>query len=138
VAAGSQISGSSITLDSTASTSLDSAAVLRGSTYNLNSGQISILLDDADDPLPGTGLVLTGVPLQNLLSANSLSLLSYSSIDVYGTGAIGQSGLSQLSLSAGEIRGFNQDTGEARFVADNILLPNLANVASGPAAGATS
>ncbi len=62
--------------------------------------------------------------LQSLLQAQSLSLLSYSSIDVYGTGQVGSAGLANLALNAGEIRGFNNSGGEVTFAAQNIQLGN--------------
>ncbi len=133
-----RIAGASVTLDSTSEMRLDSSAIITGTAINLDSGRISIVL--ADSPLvpPRSGLVLTGLALENLQAAEFLSLLSYSSIDIYGTGTIGgrdASGMptaQNLSLHAGSIRGFNNG-GTTMFVAQNITLDNLAN-ASAPAA----
>lgn len=117
------ISGTSLILDSTYGTSLSSTAVLRGEAVSLNSGQISISLDGT---IPATaGLVLSGVSLQSLQSARSLSLLSYSSLDIYGTGSFGTQG--SLALHAAQIRGFNTFGGDVDLTASRITLDNIAN-----------
>src|SRR5205085_546737 len=82
---GALISGISITLDSTYGTDLSPTAILIGQTVSLNSGQISIALDGSSPVTPG--LVLAGNSLQTLQSTQSLSLLSYSSLDIYGFGS---------------------------------------------------
>lgn len=123
-----KISGSSVTLDSTYATSLDAGTVLSGKTFNLDSGQISLQLDNPGALQPTTGLVLAGTALQSLQKAQVLSLLSYSSIDVYGTGSVGAS--SRLELHSGEIRGFNNGGGTVGISAKSLLLDNRANAAS--------
>jgi len=133
IGAGAQIKGASITLDSTYATSLDPAAIPAGQTVNLNSGQISIQLDNPGSVPQIPGLMLSGLALQTLQSsAHALSLLSYSSIDIYGTGQVGgnpdASGLfpvASLALHTAEIRGFNNDGGTVTFAAQNILLDNI-------------
>ncbi len=124
------ISGVSVTLDSTSATSLDPRAVLSASAVNLGSGQISIQLPNGSVPQGTSGLILAGVALQNLQSINALSLLSYSSIDIYGTGTI--TAANSLALHAGEIRGFNHG-GTIDLRGNTIMLDNLANaVVPGP------
>ncbi len=91
---------------------------------NLDSGRVSIQLPNGAEPPPDAGLVLAGVALQNLRSVQALSLLSYSSIDIYGTGQITAS--NSLALHAGEIRGFNNG-GIVDFVGRTISLDNSAN-----------
>jgi hypothetical protein len=130
IGANALISGGRVTLDSTFETSLDSTAILSGSAVNLDSGQISIQLPNGSVPQGTSGLILAGVALQNLQSINALSLLSYSSIDIYGTGTI--TAANSLALHAGEIRGFN-DGGTIAFSGNTILLDNSANaVVPGP------
>jgi filamentous hemagglutinin len=124
IGAGARVSGASVILDSTYATSLDPSAVLSGSAVGLDSGQISIQLPNGGTPQNTVGLVLTGVALQNLQSVDALSLLSYSSIDIYGTGEIAAS--NSLSLHAGEIRGFNTG-GTVDFVAKSLALDNSPN-----------
>ncbi|MFZ4588334.1 MAG: hypothetical protein ACOYNG_05020, partial [Terrimicrobiaceae bacterium] len=97
--AGALVSGAAITLDSTYSTSLDSAAILRGNSIGLNSGQISLAFDNPGTVPSIAGLVLAGAALDGLGDAEKLSLLSYSSLDFYGTGTFGTRG--SLALNAG-------------------------------------
>jgi hypothetical protein len=133
IGANAVISGSSVTLDSTSATSLDPAAILSGSAVNLDSGQISIQLPNGSVPQGTSGLILTSVALQNLQSINALSLLSYSSIDIYGTGTI--TAANSLALHAGEIRGFNNG-GTIDFRGNTIQLDNSAHAAV-PGPGST-
>ena len=130
---GSQVTGANVVLDSTAQTVLSPSAVLGGSGSNvtLGSGQISIQLEGAG-PLrtqatgtTTTGLVLTSSTLQSLNdSVSGLALMSYSSIDVYGSGSVGSPTFSSITLSAPEIYG---DGGNATFAAKTITLENLSN-----------
>ncbi len=131
---GNTAAGGSVTLDSTNKTSLDPTATLSGSTINLDSGQISLQLANPGSLQPTAGLVLSSDALQTLEnSATSLSLLSYSSIDFYGSGPVGkldgagQPTFTSLALHAGEIRGFNTGGVGTTFNAQKILLDNSAN-----------
>lgn len=125
IGAGAQISGASVILDSTSRTTLDSTAEITGDAVSLNSGQISLQLDTVSTPNT-TGLILTGDALQKLQgSVKNLSLLSYSSIDIYGTGTIGnRSTVESLALHAAQIRGFNNAGGSVTIAAKNIFLDN--------------
>lgn len=142
VSAGARVSGASVILDSTRATSLSPTATIIGQAIALDSGQITLQLANAGNVSVSTGLLLSGAALQGLQSAQSLSLLSYSSIDVYGTGAIGaldvtgQPTLASLALHAGEIRGFNTTGGIVSFAAKDILLDNSAR-ATAPGGTAT-
>ncbi|HTB81769.1 MAG TPA: filamentous hemagglutinin family protein [Opitutaceae bacterium] len=131
IGAGAKINGASVTLDSTSATALDPAATLGGQAIILDSGQISLQLGTSGNP---QGLVLSSETLQTLQNAaTSLSLLSYSSIDIYGAGQVGaldsagQPAFASLALHAGEIRGFNAGGGSVTFSAQNILLDNRPN-----------
>ncbi len=135
VGANVHLTGASVTLDSTSATSLDPSAILTGSVVNLDSGRISIQLPNGDEPPPDAGLVLAGVALQNLQAVQALSLLSYSSIDIYGTGQITAS--NSLALHAGEIRGFNNG-GIVDFVGRTISLDNSANATASGAVVASN
>lgn len=129
---GAQLEGRSLILDSTASTSLDAGASLVARSYTLSSGQINVVLAGASAP-PTAGLVLTSETLAKFDDALSLSLQSYSSIDLFGTGVVGGDSLNRLVLNAGEIRGFDQGGGVVTVSAKTIQLGNTANVAVGPA-----
>jgi hypothetical protein len=134
VGAGVLLDGAGLTLDSTNATTLDPAAILQGQTINLSSGQISVQLTHPGMLQPTTGLVLGGSVLASLQNTAALSLLSYSSLDFYGTGLFSNTG--SLALRAGEIRGFNQGAGTVNIAASGILLDNNANgVAPGVVAG---
>ena len=125
VGEGAHISGAGITLDSTYATSLDPTATLTGTSIALNSGQISVQLDNPGILQPTTGLVLAGATLKGLESSKTLSLLSYTSLDFYGTGEFSTAG--NLNLHAAEIRGFNNGGGTLDITASNILLDNAPN-----------
>ncbi len=142
VAAGALISGASVTLDSTHATNLSSRAILKGSAVNLDSGQISLQLNNPgalvlESGKPTSGLILSGAALKSLeTSAQALSLLSYSSIDIYGTGNVGSlASVGSLALHTAEIRGFNTGAGAVTFAARSILLDNSA---SGSTPGSTT
>ena len=134
VGAGAELRGASVTLDSTAGTSLDATAHIHAGRLALGSGQITIALNDAVTLPPAPGLLLTGPLLSSLQHTESLSLLSYSTLDTYGSGRIALAGNSTLALHAGQIRGFETGGGDVTFAAGKILLDNSA----GSAAGANS
>lgn len=133
VGAGVLISGSSITLDSSNGTSLDPATILSGQAINLSSGRVSVLLTNPGTLQANPGLVLGGTALASLQNTASLSLLSYSSLDLYGTGTLSNAG--SLALHAGEIRGFNNSGGTVTLTAQSILLDNSGNGTVGAAGG---
>ena len=122
IGAGATISGAGVTLDSSYAMNLSPFANLVGSSFYLDAGQISLQLNNPGGLLPTNGLVLAGSALSDLESARSLSLLSYSSIDIYGTGDFSTNGL--LALHAAEIRGFNNGGQSVVFSAPTILLDN--------------
>jgi filamentous hemagglutinin family protein len=125
IGAGALISGASVTLDSTYATALDPGAILSGKSIQIGSGRISLQLANPGALQPAPGLVLSNNELQTLQSAaTSLSFLSYTSIDVYGTGQVGAPAFSNLALHAAEIRGFNNSGGTVSFDAKNISLDN--------------
>jgi filamentous hemagglutinin len=125
IGAGAAISGGSITVDSTYATSLDPTATIVGSTVALNSGQISVRLNNPGALNPTVGLVLSGQALETLQeSARDLTLLSYSSLDVYGNGTVGSRALERLAIQAAAIRGFNTGGGTATFSARDLLIEN--------------
>ncbi|MEI9896967.1 MAG: hypothetical protein WDN28_24685 [Chthoniobacter sp.] len=80
---GATLSGTRIILDSSHATSLSPRAHLLGDYVALNSGQISLRLDEGAPLQPTEGLVLAGRALKDLQGVEALSLLSYSSIDIY-------------------------------------------------------
>lgn len=136
VHAGARISGGtagSIVLDSTKATAFDQTASLSGASVTLASGQISVLLDNPGALQANAGLILPQAVVADLQTrTNALSLLSYTSLDIYGTGSIGgvdatgRPEIASLSLHAATIRGFNQGSGAAIFNARSVVLDNKA------------
>jgi filamentous hemagglutinin len=125
IGAEARLTGGSITVDSTYATSLDPTAVIAAPVTALNSGQISVRLNNPGSLNPTVGLVLSGQALETLQqTARDLSLLSYSTFDVYGSGAVGSRALASLAIRASAIRGFNTSGGTATFSAQNLLLEN--------------
>jgi filamentous hemagglutinin len=140
IGAGATISGTNLTLDSTNQSTLLSTA-LTGSSISIDSGLISLVLGPSGSAGTPSGLVLSNAALQSLqASATDLSLLSYSAIDIYGSGTIGggldSAGLypiSSLTLHAAAIRG---DGGNVGINAQSIALddsPGVAALGAGPA-----
>ncbi len=135
---GASISGTNVILDSTFATALDPSAGIHGDAVALDSGQISILLDQSGILQQTSGLILSGAALQSLQEGTqSLSLLSYSSLDIYGTGQVGSASVASLQLHDAEIRGFNNNGGTVEFAAQKIVLDNAANSLPAGAVAAT-
>ncbi len=124
---GATISGAGVALESTSAASIDPAANLSGTTVSLAAGQVSLVFDGST---PASGLVLTGDALATIqASTRALSLVSYSSIDLYGNGTIGTAASSSgayqvqsLTLDAAAVRGF--DGGAVTINAQNVTLDN--------------
>ena len=135
IGSGATINGNGVILDSTAGTKLSDTAVVTGKSLSFDSGQISLQLGSSPSNLYSSptesatiGLVLSNSNLQAFKDATSLSLLSYSSIDVYGSGNVGSATLNNLALHAAQIRGFDVPSGSAAtFTAKNILIDNRSN-----------
>ncbi|MCB1232786.1 MAG: filamentous hemagglutinin N-terminal domain-containing protein, partial [Verrucomicrobiae bacterium] len=125
IGANASLGGGSLTLDSTYATDLDPTARLTARNVTLNSGQISIQLDNPGALNPTDGLVLSGTALESLQqTARIITLGSYSTLDLYGNGSVGSSSLARLSLQAGSIRGFNTGGGTVAFNASHLLIGN--------------
>lgn len=141
VGAGAKLTGASVIVDSTHATTLDSTTSLGGQAVALGSGQISIQLSNT--AVPAGGLILSGAVFQSLQTAQSLSLLSYSTIDIYGAGQIGavnssgQPTLGTLSLHAGDLRSFGLGSGTVTFAAKDIVLDNATAAPNSSASAGT-
>ena len=136
---GAVLSGPGLTLDSTGLRDfISDGAILNGRNITINSGIMRLLL--SDDAPTDQGLILGSSVLSQFQNAKSLSLLSYSTMDIYGSGTVGSSALANLSIHAAAIRRMGLD-GVAAFEAQNILLDNSANITvtssqlAGPLAG---
>lgn len=123
---GAVISGNSLTLDSTGLRDyIRDGTQLTGRTITISSGIVRLLLSGAG-PVD-QGLVLGADVLGQVQQADSLSLLTYSTMDVYGSGVVGSSTLKNLEIHAAGIRRMS-GSGTTTFQAQNILLDNSANI----------
>ncbi|RYD24259.1 MAG: filamentous hemagglutinin N-terminal domain-containing protein [Verrucomicrobiaceae bacterium] len=119
------LSGGSIILDSSASASLSSSANIHAKDLMLGAGRISVLLGRSASAGSSAGLVLSGNALESIQESTArLALTSYSSIDTYGKGSIGNAGFEQLTLRAGAIHGYGTDGGNVTFRAQTIAFAN--------------
>ncbi|MEI6654352.1 MAG: filamentous hemagglutinin family protein, partial [Verrucomicrobiota bacterium] len=129
-----RIAGDSVILDSSYGTSLSPEAALDARALTLGSGQISVVFGDATGVLNGSvvnpHLTLAGVTLANVQQAGTLTLHSYRSIDFYGTGTFGGSGLATLTLSGSGLRGYQQGAGGVVIQAGDVRIENPVNVAA--------
>ena len=141
IGTGATISGGAVILDSTFGTRLASNLELVAETLTLGSGQISVILDDASGLLPGLvvdpHLVLAGSTRDDAFASRNLTLRSYRSIDVYGTGVLGGDNINQLVLSSSGLRGYEQAGGNAVVRAGQVTFENSVSAVS-LAAPATS
>ena len=134
IRSGSILTGGSLVIDSSSGTSLAQSVRLIAKDVFLGSGKISLALNQPGVINGGNGLILGGESISSLQdSVRRLSLLSYSSIDTYGTGNLGSTSLETLSLQAAAIRGFNTGGGNVSFAAQSITLGNRALASSAPA-----
>jgi filamentous hemagglutinin family protein len=141
IGASARITGAGVILDSSYGSAFDPAAFVAAQSLELGSGQISIQLGTLG-ALTGSAvpqhLVLAGSLLAEVQQVSALTLRSYRTIDVYGSGSFGSTAQGRLTLFAGGIRGYNQGAGTTTFSAPAITLGNPANVAALPAPAVTS
>lgn len=129
IGAGADISGAGVILDSSYATSLSPTAVLSATALTLGSGQISIVLSEPAGGLIGSvvspHLTLRDSFLQYVQSADSLTLTSYRTVDIYGEGTFGSPSLGSLNLFASGIRGYG--SGAVTLNARSVTLANPSN-----------
>lgn len=132
IGAGASIQGASIILDSTSAMNLDPATVLKTQALTLGSGQISIVFDNAPGPLEGSmvnsHLVLAGDLLDRAQQVRSLTLQTYRTLDLYGSGVFGSETLESLVLQGGGIRGYQQGGNTVLFQVGDVVFDNAGNV----------
>lgn len=129
-----RLAGSGLILDSTYAGSLASTAILDADALTLGSGQISLLLPGSSGALAGSlvnpHLVLAGTTLQEVQQVDSLTLRSYRTIDIYGSGTFGRPDLARLSISGAGIRGYENNGGPVSMIAREVFLGNESAVAA--------
>ena len=142
IGSAAKITGGSVILDSTYGTRLASNLELVADTLTLGSGQISVLLDGASGLLAGSvvdpHLVLDGSTLTDAFDSRKLTLRSYRSIDIYGTGVLGGDNLEQLVLTGSGMRGYEQSGGNTLIRAGQVIFENSINAVSQSAPAASS
>ena len=128
IGASASIAGPSVILDSTYGTNLSPLATIDAATLTLASGQISVIFGDAAGTLTGSEvsphLTLAGVTLDKVQQSKQLTLQSYRSIDIYGSGTIGSSSLDSLILSGSGLRGYEQGSGQVVIRANEVSFVN--------------
>jgi filamentous hemagglutinin family protein len=126
-----QISGASLTLDSSGIAFIDPTASLRAEAVKLGAGRIEVNGDNAE------ALTLSGTFLSGLSSVKSLSLSSYSTLKLNQGALLGSESLENLQIHAAGIEGDNSEGN--RIKAKSILLDNEegAIIAGGSSGGAT-
>ena len=132
IGSNARVSGNSVILDSSYGSDLATNAVIEGQYLTLGSGQISIVFDGNTGALDGSlivqHLVLAGTTFDKLQQSSSLTLQSYSSIDLYGSGVLGRPDMKLLTLKSGGVRGYRQGTG-VEIHAKDVSMENPSNVA---------
>ena len=135
IAEGSSIQGASVLIDSTAGVDLSQNSTFKTDNLTLAGGLISVVFDGAD---PGAvsdefapHLVLQGQTLERALQSESLTLRSYRTIDLHGSGTLGSSGMDSLVLDAAGVRGF-QPGGPVTIAADFVSFSNTSNASPAP------
>jgi filamentous hemagglutinin family protein len=124
-----QISGKYGYLDSTYGTQFANDALINTSNLILASGQISIGFDGAtvqtaNSLITAPHLVLNGNLLTSVQQTTSLTLRSYSDIDIYGNGTLGGESIENLSLLGNGIRAYQNGDGDVLIEAQQITFGN--------------
>jgi filamentous hemagglutinin len=133
---GAAIPTGSVILDSSNQMVLAPTVQLSAQAITIDSGAISLNLAGlaAGQLQPSPGLVISNSVLAGLQgSAQSLSLLSYSTLDIYGAGTIGTAD-STLALHAGSVRSFDLGSGQVTLQGSSVLIDNSSGAAVSTAA----
>ena len=138
IEAGSVIEGGSVILDATGAVTLNPLASLRASSYTLNAGRISILLDDPGTLPANPGLVITRPLAAALSEADKLTLGSYSTIAFFGHGGFGTPGTRSIIFNSPRIEGVNHGANSVILRAGEISLGNTTGLAPGGPAASSS
>lgn len=124
-----QISGEYGYLDSTYGTQFANDAVINTNNLILASGQISITFDGAsvqaaNSLITAPHFILNDNLLMSVQQATSLTLRSYSGIDIYGNGSLGGESIENLSLLGNGIRACQNGDGDILIDAQKITFGN--------------
>jgi filamentous hemagglutinin len=134
IGSGVNLRGGAIILDSTYGTALAADVTLAANHLTLGSGQISVVMDGAgilpNSPAVDPHLILQGDTLGKVLQARDLTLRSYRSIDLYGSGTLGGTGLERLTLAGSGVRGYGQADGTVVIRAAEVTFENPVRAAA--------
>ncbi|PKU24901.1 filamentous haemagglutinin family protein [Telmatospirillum siberiense] len=129
---GNLANAGSVILNSSAKAAVDSSLVIKADTVELAADRITLVLDNAGTLPAYSGITLAGDKLVSMMAAaKTVVLTSYGSIDIYGSGSIGNASSGILTLQTPEIRGYDNGGG----VTLNAETVTLGNSAAATAAG---
>ncbi|NVO13596.1 MAG: filamentous hemagglutinin family protein [Rhodoplanes sp.] len=116
IGAGARLAGGkALLIDATRNTALSSSAQVSGDALTLSSGRIGL-------GGGGGGLVLSAQNLAQLSSTRTLTLRSYSTIDLFASLNFGDSGVGDVVLDAAGLVGYGSNS--VAIAADKITLKN--------------
>jgi filamentous hemagglutinin family protein len=134
------LTGSSVNLDSSRSSVIDPSLNIDAQNLALGAGQISLVFDTLPGGLAGsqfaTHLILQGQFLLDALSAQSLTLQSYTTIDLYSNASVSGTANS-IELLASGLRGYTSPGSTIQLTASDILVSNPNSATALPASGAS-
>ncbi|GAB4173661.1 MAG: hypothetical protein Fur0032_13300 [Terrimicrobiaceae bacterium] len=135
------LDGASVMLDSTYASEVDPTLKIRADFLTVSSGQISVVFEPQALPLPGSIInphfILSGELLESASASSRLRLASYGTLDVYGSGTLGDSELETLEIRSSGLRAFNAGAG-VRLLAGDVLLSNPSGAAAAADPGAAA
>jgi hypothetical protein len=126
---GSSLSGAGVIIDSSYGNLIDSSVSLTATALTLGSGQISIQLESVGS-LSGSDfdshLVLAGDFLSKVADSSALTLKSYRTVDIYGSGSLS---FNALKIQSSGLRGFpGSGEPEVNLTATNVFFSNPNNL----------
>ncbi len=136
-----KLSGSSVILDSSRSSTIDPTLQITANNLSLGAGQISLLFEPRPGGLEGSQfsdhLVMQGQFLTSALATNSLTLQSYTTIDLYSNRSIAAPAKS-LNLLASGLRTYTSAGSIIALNASDILFSNPNSASSLAAPGSSA
>ena len=136
-----KLTGSSVILNSSRSSSIAPSLQITANNLFLGAGQISLLFEPRPDGLEGSQfanhLVMQGQFLSSALATNSLTLESYTTIDLYSNGSI-TAPTKSLNLLASGLRTYTSAGSIIALNASDILFSNPNSASSLAAPGSSA
>jgi hypothetical protein len=126
-----ELGGASLIVDSSSRSDFAADVNLRSENLTVSSGLISVVLDGTGPAVSAEGipyLTLEGRTLSSALRSENLTLRSYGTIDVFGSGVLGTPEMKSLNLSASGLRGLTPG-GSTILSAGEVVLDNSTGAA---------